>query len=387
MKSKFLAGVAAIALAPASAMAVGLDRSNHDIGVLFEDGNFFELTYGRVMPDVTGVDTAAFGGQASGNVAEDFSQVGAGLKLQLTEQLSMAVIAGQPFGADISYPAGVPGSGGSLALGETTARLDSSELMALGRYEFSDNFSVHGGLRYVRLGEAEVTLSGAAYGPLNGYNVNFGEDSDIGYAVGAAYERPELALRVALTYFSKTEHDLPTVERNPIPPLGGGVPISSTTTTETPESVNLDFQTGLNQKTLLFGQIRYSWYDNVKLSPRTFVAAGQDSLTDIDNNYGVTLGVGRRLPDRLSGSLTLGFEAKGDSDFGSALAPTNGQRSIGLGLSYDVTDQLTLAGGVRYVDLGSALPDSGACGVVPGGCAEFEDNDVTAVGFSIGYSF
>ena len=380
MKSKFLAGVAAIALAPASAMAVGLDRSNSDVGILFEDGNKFELSFGRVFPDVTGQDTGIFGTSTSGNVAEDFSQLGAGLKLQVTDQLSMAFIAGEPFGADISYPSFA--SGGSFALGGTGAKLDSSELMALARYEINDNFSVHGGLRYVRLGDAEVTLSGAAYGGLSGYNVQFEDDSDIGYVVGAAYERPEIALRVALTYFSNTEHDLPTTEN-----VSLGLPTTSETSVETPDSVNLDFQTGLNQQTLLFGQIRYAWYDDVILAPQNFALAS-DSLTDIDNGYSVQIGVGRRFTDKLSGSVTFGYERdSGSADGVSALAPTDGQKSIGLGLSYDVTDQFTIAGGVRYVDLGNARPNSGACGFAPGGCAVFEDNDVIGVGLQVGYSF
>ncbi|QFU08973.1 Outer membrane protein transport protein (OMPP1/FadL/TodX) [Rhodobacteraceae bacterium THAF1] len=401
MKSKFLAGVAAIALAPASAMAVGLDRSNSDINVLFEDGNYFELSFGRVFPDVSGTDGAINppigtpGGFNSGDVAEDFTQIGAGLKLQLSEKLSMAFISGEPFGADVSYPTFA--AGGSANLGGTSAQLDSSELMALARYKINDNFSVHGGLRYVRLGDAEVTLSGAAYGGpvnapapntgLNGYNVQFGDDADLGYAIGAAYERPEIALRVALTYFSKTEHDLPTNETIPGTPIRAD---TADTRVETPDSINLDFQTGLNQKTLLFGQIRYAWYEDVILRPQAYSVATPNSLTDIDNNYSLQIGVGRRLTDKLSGSVTFGYEPKGDDDFVSALAPTNGQKSIGIGLSYDVTDQLTVAGGVRYVKLGDARPDSGACGIpalAPGGCGTFENNDVIGVGLQVGYSF
>ncbi|SEM86138.1 OmpP1/FadL family transporter [Palleronia pelagia] len=395
---KLFGTVAVLALAPAMAGALGLDRSGQPVTLLFEDGNYAELSFGRVFPSVDGNGNPLLGGGTFDDVGDDYSQLGAGVKLQLSEQLSFALTAGQPYGVDIAYP------GSNLtALGGTAATLDSSELMALARYEFSENISVHGGLRYVRLGDGNVTLSGNAYGApaaanplavapapaLNGYNVQFGQDSDIGLAIGAAYERPEIALRIAMTYFTKTDHDLPTVEN--VTALGlnpTGAP-SAPTQVQTPEAINLDFQTGLNQQTLLFGQIRYAWYDDVKVTPAAFgVRSNNSSLTSIDDAYSVSVGIGRQLTDRLSGSVTLGYERQ-SGDFGSPLAPTDGQKSIGLGLSYDVNEQFTIAGGVRYVDIGDATPSTGVCDVAGGGsgCASFSDNSAVAFGFRVGYSF
>jgi len=386
MKATFLAGAAALALVPGAALALGLDRSGQPVDILFEDGNAFELSFGRVMPDVTGTDAALFGGSASGEVAENYNQVGAAIKYQLTDRLSFALIADQPFGSDVSYPAG-----GSFALGGTQARVDSKSLTALARYEISDAFSVHGGLRRTRL-SADVTLAGLAYGGLSGYNAGFEEDSDTGYVLGVAYERPDIALRVALTYSSKMEHDLKTTETlngipvNLINPL---LSASSTTTVETPASVNLDFQTGLNQQTLLFGQIRYAWYGDVIVSPVFFDIAqdgglrDNDSLTDIEDGYALTVGIGRRLTDKLSGSVTFGYEQDRDN-LVSPLSPTNGQKSIGLGLSYQVTDEVNIAGGARYIWLGDASPATGDPRTAR---ADFADNDVVGVGLQIGYRF
>lgn len=385
MKNTLLAGTAMLVLAPGAALAVGLDRSNQPVDILFEDGNAFELSFGRVMPEIDGEDVAVFGGSGTGNVADDFNQIGAGIKFQLTDKISFALIADEPFGADIDYP-----EAGSFALGGTQAFVDSKSLTALARYKINDAFSVHGGLRRTRL-SADVALGGLAYGALSGYNVEFDDDSDIGYVLGVAYERPDIALRVALTYSSGTEHDLPTTETlNGIPVnlINPALSATSTTTVDTPDSLNLDFQTGLNQQTLLFGQIRYAWYDDVIVSPVFFDTAqdglrDEDSLTDINNGYGLTLGVGRRLTDRLSGSFSIGYEKSGD-DLVSPLAPTNGQKSVGLGLSYAVTDALTVAGGARYIWLGDASPETGEPDVAR---ADFNDNDAVAIGMQIGYTF
>ena len=57
-----------------------------------------------------------------------------------------------------------------------------------------------------------MTLSGAAYGPISGYNVQLDQDWGVGFVVGAAYEIPDIAGRVSLTYNSKVEHQFDTVE-------------------------------------------------------------------------------------------------------------------------------------------------------------------------------
>lgn len=391
MRTRHLTGLAALCLAPASAMALGLDRSGQSVDVLFEDGNYFEFSVSRVFPSVDGTDVLGFD---TGEAAEDFTQLGAGVKYQLNEVLSLGFIAGEPYGVDIDYP-----DGRSVLLGGTLAQADSRELMALARYEINDNFSVHGGLRYVTL-EADVRLSGLAYGGLDGYEVSLEKDGDIGGIIGVAYERPEIALRVALTYFDGTEHELDTTESlngigvGEIPAAALGLPINpfsteTTTTVKTPDAVNLDFQTGLNQRTLLFGQIRYVWYEDVIVSPAFYDAGDRplsenSSLTDIEDNYGVTLGIGRRLTDNLSGLVSVGYEGKEEDDLVSPLGPTNGRRSLGLGLSYDVSDAVTIAGGLRYAWLGDARPETGTPDTAR---ADFDDNRLIGVGLQLGYRF
>ncbi|RVT84213.1 hypothetical protein DXV76_11020 [Rhodobacteraceae bacterium CCMM004] len=381
---------AAVLLATTSmAAALGLDRSAQDIGLLFEDGGIAELSFGHVMPSVDGNDVAVFGGQPSGNVAQDYTIWGLGVKADLTPDLSFAVIVDEPYGTDISYP--VPGS---VALGGTRAIVDSHAITALARYKFTDNFSVHGGLRYQQI-SANVSLGGLAYGPaalptLNGYNASFDGDDAWGYVIGGAYERPDIALRVALTYNSAITHELPTVETVQGIPVsilsGGALPATSTTTVRSPESLNLDFQTGIAPDTLLFGSIRYARYEQTIVSPQFFdsaVGGPNSSLTDIESGFGYSLGLGRRFNDKLSGSITVGYEEESDP-LVSPLSPTNGRYSLALGMAYNVTDNFVVSGGASYTWLGDAQPETGTPDVAR---ASFTDNDAFAIGIKLGYKF
>jgi len=401
-----LAAVASIA-GTTTAMAGGLDRSGQNIDILFEEGTLTELSFGYISPSVDGTDRmpgylSAGGpaanpnfGNGTGGVADNFATGSLAVKQQVNEKVSFALILDEPYGSDVSYGASgntvdslvfgpaiqVEGS----ALGGTRAIVDSFAVTALGRYEFNNGFSVHGGLRYQEI-EADVTLGGLAYGGLNGYRGSFESDGAFGYVVGVAYERPEIAMRVALTYNSKIDHELRTTET-----LSGQTVTAGTSTTDirAPESLNLDFQTGVAPGTLVFGSIRYAKYEDLIVSPVFFDSQvdptiANSSLTSVENSLDVEIGVGRQFTERFAASIAVGYSSKGDDNLVSPLAPTNGSQSIALGASYKVSDAVKLSGGVRYTKLGDAQPETGTPDVAR---ADFDDNDVVAVGFKIGYSF
>jgi long-subunit fatty acid transport protein len=365
--------VALLLLSTSMASALGLDRSGQDVTPIFATENTAELSFGFASPTLEGTDLL---GNAIEDVGEDFSVLSGSLVFGVTPQLSLGLIVDQPYGADIAYG----GSPAATLLGGTAANLDSTGFILLGRYRINDSISVHGGLRHVR-SEAEVTLSGLAYGPLSGYNAELTGGEGTGYVLGAAYERPDIALRVALTYQSEIELDFDTVESGP--PLPG--PVASTTTVVAPESWNLDVQTGIAAGTLLFGQVRYAAYSDTVLSPTFFNGAtGGASITDLDDGFSYTVGVGRQLSDRLSGSLAVTYEPEQEDDLVSPLAPVNGQVSVQLGTQYALTERLTLSGGVRYTWLGDARPETGTPDTAR---ATFEDNEAVAVAVQIGYRF
>lgn len=382
---KVLSATVALALCPFAAAAVGLDRSGQPIDILFEDGNVAQLSFGRVLPDVDGNDLAVFGGRGSGEVLDNFTTAGLAVKYQFDERVSFAVVIDEPYGLDIDYD-----EGESVALGGTRAEVDSGGVSALARYKFNDNFSVHGGLRYQYIG-AYVRFGGLGFGELAGYEGNFDSDWDLGYIIGAAYERPDIALRVAVTYISETDHDLDTRETlNGIPVnlIDPRLSATSTTTVTAPEAIHLDIQSGIAPDTLAFANLRYARYEDTLVSPEFFDAALQpnvegDSITDIETNTAITLGVARRFTERFAGSVSIGYE-ESKEDLVSPLSPVSGNRSIALGLSYDVTDAFNVSGGVQYTRLGDAMPETGTPDVAR---ADFEDNDAVALGLQLTYRF
>ena len=135
------------------------------------------------------------------------------------------------------------------------AEVDSSSTTLLTSYDM-DNVTVYGGLK-------NQSLSASATNPLvAAYTITSTADSSLGYVLGAAIENPETAMRIALTYHSKINHDIAIVENH-----GGISATASTLKVTAPESFNLDFQTGIAANTLLFGTIRQVKWTQMSLCP------------------------------------------------------------------------------------------------------------------------
>lgn len=371
-------GSAALLISAAPLTAGGIERAPQSLAALFEAGNYAELSFGGADPTVKGTDAAGF---STGDVAQGYGFVGLAYKHQFNENLSGAIIIEQPFGADISY---APfDDGGSMLLGGTSATVDSTTFTALARWRFDNNFSVHGGIRGSKA-SGEVTLDGWAYsnpetpgsGGVMGYNVKLDDSWGVGYVIGAAYEIPEIAARVSLTYNSSIEHDFDTTENFPGIPVG----LDSTTTVKTPQSVTLEGQTGIAADTLLFGSIRWVKWSEFLVDPVNFVNATGVGLVSLENTTTYTLGVGRKFTENWSGSVSLVYEPSGD-DMVSPLAPTNGRKGITLAAIYTM-DNIKISTGINYSKLGDASPQTGDTER-----ARMRDSEVWGVGVRIGYSF
>jgi long-chain fatty acid transport protein len=345
--NKFMTAGAALLATTTIVSAGGIDRSGQPITAIFEDGNYVELSFGSISPSVTGT---AFG-TGSGNMAPTYSTFGMALKTDINDQASVAIILDQPFGANVDYDS--PG----YLLDGTTAEVNSTAITVVGRYKINDSFSVHGGIRHLTA-EGSVNLSTAPYAS------DYSPGNGMGYVIGAAYERPDIAMRIALTYSSAIDIELEGTAGDLV--------------TTMPQSVNLDFQTGIAADTLLFGSIRWAdWTETVLLD----TAAGALATYDEDV-YTYSIGVGRRFSDALSGAVTVGYEAAQGGE-SSNLSPSDGNVSLSLGGTYTMSNGLELSGGVRYVWLGDA-ETSLAPAPFPG---VFEDNTAVAVGLKVAYNF
>ncbi len=159
------------------------------MGVLLKDGSYAELSYGATSPEVSGTATIpGLGELGSGNVGVDFSTVALSFKYDVTDRIPLAVVVDLSFGADVDYGDADPG----YPTAGSSAEFRSSSATVLGRYEVNDRFSVHGGARRIT---TDVDLFMSAGGGSVTYDAEYDQDSDTAFVLGAAYERPETALR------------------------------------------------------------------------------------------------------------------------------------------------------------------------------------------------
>ena len=346
-----------------AAMAGGIERSPQSMNVLFEDGRYFEFGGSFGNPSVSGVGGPLnpTPGVNSGNMTENFLTFGAAYKADLNDQLSYAIIYDQPYGADVFYPAT-----SGYAFAGSNADFTSHALTGVLQYNMDGGFSVYGGLRAQTVeAEARVLILGGLGAD---YNVTGDRDLAFGYLAGVAYEKPEIALRVALTYHSEIEHELDTLEN--------GV-LASVTPIETPKSWNLEFQSGVAEDTLVFGSIKWAEWTAFDIAPVAYVGAfGAPLVSFADDRVTYTLGVGRRLNEQWSVLGSLSHEKTTGSLTGN-LGPTDGFTSVSLGAIY-TKDNMKVTGGVRYVDVGDANTTAGAA---------FRGNTALAAGLKVGFSF
>lgn len=347
-----------IALGAGAAQAGGIERSGQSVAVLFEKGSYLEFSLGAASPDVSG--TVAGGALSSGDMAPGYGNFTLSYKMALRENLDLAIILDQPVGANVAYPAG----SAPYPFAGATADVDSLAVTALLRYRLPSNISLIGGLR------AQSVSGKVAIPTIGNYSMSTDTDHKFGYVVGVAWEKPEIAARVALTYNSAITQTLTAHE--------SFSPVPTSFETEIPQSMNLEFQTGVAADTLVFGSVRWVDWSKFDITPPAFFAATGSSLASLQSDYiSYTLGVGRKFNEQWSGAVIVGYEGA-TGDLQGNLGPTDGYRSIGLAATY-TQDNFKITGGVRYVDIGDATTK--AIG------AKFTDNSAVAAGLRVGFSF
>ncbi len=456
MQLKQLTGALLLLSLPLSSVcAAALDRSGQSLAGFLQPNNYFEAGISVLDPSVSGKDTA---GNNASDMANDYYFPHAVLKLQPTERVSVGLIYDQPFGADATYSgqnnfvsttsdvvlagtsltqglpvvtgqpnyvdpnSGLPlivdpttGQPQAIALnspttGGTTVDVQTQNLNFLVGFQPTENWNLYGGAVYQTL-KADVKLRGPVYSLFNGYDLNIPEDAAVGWLAGVAYQIPKIALKASLTYRSEVEHEFNAKESLPlVDPMGQllvkqgaitpeqlqGLKGSGKTKATTPQSVNLDLQSGIMANTIAFANIRWVDWSSFSIRPYQFGQLSQlaggilpigkpngFNLVDYsDDQWSATVGVGRKMSDLWSGSVSVGWDS-GAGNPVTTLGPTEGFWNVGLGLQYSPTPSSFIAGGVKYLWLGDAKAQTGAHSAA----GNFTDNDALAYGLKIGHRF
>lgn len=409
MKLKHLSTAMILATLPATGVfAAALDRSGQSISAFLQPGNYFEAGLSVLDPTVEGKSTTATGSQSISDMGDDYTFYNAALKLQLTDYLSFGLIYDQPFGADAEYQDSTLFTN---TAGNTKVEVDTQNISMLFGVQPIKNVNLYAGGVYQTV-KGSVQLRGAGYGGINafgGYNANIPEDSAAGWLVGAAYQIPEIALKAAVTYRSEIKHKVNVDESSvgaiapgslaPIlnNPAVIGKPATGSTDITTPQSVNLDLQTGIMANTVAFANVRWVNWKDFAIRPYAFgVAAnaataavggkGFDLVAYTDDQWSVNAGVGRKLNEQWAGNVSVGWDSGAGNPI-TTLGPTEGYWNLGVGVQFSPAANYFISGGVKYFWLGDAKAQSSAQFNTDNYLADFTDNHAIAYGMKIGYRF
>lgn len=388
--------------------AAALDRSGQSIAAFLQPNNYFEAGITVLDPNVSGKDISQ---NNTGDMANHYYSPNAALKIQATEHFSIGLIYDQPYGADAQYTGQsnfienrpLPFQGG------TSVTVDTENLNLLFGYQPNQNWNVYAGAVYQTL-DATVLLRGESYSAYSGYDFKTGRDEAVGWLAGIAYQIPEIALKTSLTYRAKIKHEMNAYENHGIAGFTGSPVFDAllnqinnaqgTTEITTPQSVNLDFQTGIMENTVAFANVRWVNWKDFAIRPYKFGAAsvlppivnktgkkdGFDLVAYTDDQYSITAGVGRKVNDHWAGNVSVGWDS-GAGNPVTTLGPTEGYWNVGVGVQYSPAPNYFIAGGVKYFWLGDAKAQSGSQFNTPEHVAEFKNNDAIAYGLKIGYKF
>lgn len=414
--------------------AAAMDRSGQSVAALFQKGNYAEIGYSWLSPEVAGTDTS---GNAVPEMAKDYEFMTGAIKVDAAPGTALAFLYDQPYGADVEYTGNnnfVSATGNPFGTtGATLAEVKSHSYSLLVNQAVNPMLSVHAGLSYQTM-EGDVKLRGPAYSVFNGYNLGMDSAGGLGWVLGGAFEKPDIALRAALTYRSEitTHHD--TVESNQVSTnapvmiagaiqqfnaaTGAGLTTAaqliaaldgagqtaranqirtlqalaaaglngtrgSRTNVTTPQSVNLDFQTGVMPGTLAFANVRWVDWSGFTISPQLYSGVGQTPIVGYSKDqWSAQVGLGHKFNDLLSASVAALWDS-GAGNPVTTLGPTEGYTGVGVGVKITPTPALDVSLGARYLWLGDAeaqLPN----GTVVG---SFKDNTAVAAGIKLGYHF
>ncbi|ACJ41447.2 MULTISPECIES: outer membrane protein transport protein [Acinetobacter] len=393
--------------------ASALEQSGQSILPFLENGNYAEANFFAVDSSVSGIvnDRADLvrdhQSRDTGDIAESTQFYTAALKLQLTDQLSFGMLYDQPFSADIKYPARSNNSyfDNDVSHQGTFVKADTQNLSLLFGYSPYQHFQIYGGPVYQTV-KANVALRGNAYTQaFNGYNAKFKQQGEVGWLLGGSYQLPDIALKAAITYRSKIKYQFQVEEDIFGEPLK--LVENEKTQLETPASLNIDFQTGISEKSLVYMNLRWVNWKEFETRPPQYGALSEILMKELTNGeyiqgfkldsyqndqYSATLGIAHQFTEKWSTSTDVSWDS-GTGNPASTMGPIKGSWSLGLGVQFNPAKNYFITGSLKYFWLGDTKTEDGTYylpieGIKPyAEQANFKNNHAIAYGLKFGYWF
>ena len=253
-----------------------------------------------------------------------------------------------------------------------SADVTARSLALLGKYRINENMSAFAGLNRYEVETSTVTTLAAIY-EVSG--------DELAPVVGVAYEMKDIALRVEGIFQAETEMSLTAKSGAKAGGVANATAISAASTLVIPQTITLNFQSGVAEDTLLFGSIHKADWETAQITiPDNGAVPGVSS--DFSTKTAYSIGLGRKISDDLSLIASYSTEDGGGSTSGDPFTLTDGYQTLGLAARY-TRDNMTFTAGYGYTKVGDVLVS------YPGTIltADYKDNDISAIGLKVGFSF
>jgi len=361
--------IVAALMSATSVNAGGWEASRLDTSFMYQEGNYAEASYASLSYDIT---SSAFNGASNTAVktAKDQNRAVASFKtsyggfdIGLTRFNSGTI--------QMSGGASTFGAGGTM-VPDADAPLNTMTLM--GKYGISDNLDFLLGLNRNVLSSSVVTTI------LGRYDIS--SASATGSLVGFAYSKPEIALRVE--FLVQPQSEITPNTAYTASTLGSGTygtsdVASFNSTLSRPDTVTLNFQSGVAEDTLVYGSVHKTDWKTAQVTVPTGLATSSIA-SDFSDTTAYSIGVARKISDSLALTASFNKEAGSGNTGTSLFTMTNGYAGVSVGARYTV-DNMTISGGYNYTKVGDVTITSG------GNTAVYTGNKVSALALKVGFSF
>ncbi|MGB0858020.1 MAG: hypothetical protein ACPGPR_09110 [Paracoccaceae bacterium] len=347
-----------------SAFAGGFELQKLDTSMMYVDGNQASISQANINYSIEGQNPAV-GAASKKQVVPDISVTNVAAKFDFGDNLSLGLGTYRSGAIQLS---GGNGTSGNLT---PTADVDLNSTALLARYNLNDSISFIGGVTQNVIRGGNVTTLGGSY--------DVSGKTEMGYVAGLAYSIPEIALRAELTYQPTTKFATTTNFSPSAAAAAGGAVANpnSATTLSLPDTMAINFQTGIAEDTLLTASYRKTSWGKSQIK----ISAPVAITTTFKDTVSYSLGIGRKFTDSLSGSITYAKEPGTGATSTSLFSVSDGSDAISIGLQYK-RDNMTISGGISQRNVGDMHVTDATAGQM-----KYSGNTVTAMGLKIAFAF
>ena len=365
------------------AFSGGWEASRLDTSFMYQEGSYAEVGTSSISYDIKATTQATAG--TTHKMAKDQTRTSLGFKMEygdfdvgLTSYKSGAIQLDGMATAAHKSGATCPTAGAGILQCSLvpSGDVDMNSLALLGRYKLNENISFLGGINRYEVSNGIVQT-------LSGYYEGVSGDEMVPMA-GAAYENKEIALRVELLVQLETDMSL-TAKTSAA--KGLATTAASNSKLVVPQSMTLNFQSGVAEDTLMFGSIHKVDWDTAQIT----IPANNNAKainTAFASRTAYSVGIGRKINDSISVLGSYSTEDGGGATSTDPFTLTDGSQTLGLGVRY-TRDNMTISGGYSYTKVGDVkVTSTVAAGPPPVNLtADYKNNEVTGIGLKIGFSF